>query len=309
MATKTALKVRSWDADPFTTVAEARGSQDSVIEPKLDGIRLLAEVTDDGVRLWTRNGNDKSKHAVKIAAEIGVRFPAGTWLDGEAVTMSIEDGAVHHWGKAQSILGGNPKPLAAQEPLTYVVFDMMAHGAIDARSLPFFNRRSLLETAFGNGEWERVSLVPQYPAVEETHEILLAQGFEGSMVKHLKARYASGQRGKGMGKIKGKWSLDAFIIGSEPGKPDSWIAKEGLIGTVVFAQHDENGKVVERGRCSGMSYEMRKWLTENLDALIAKKQVIEVTHNGVMPSGGIRHPRFIRVRDDKDASEVTLHDA
>lgn len=309
MATTTALKIESWDADAFTTVAEARGNQDSVIEPKLDGFRLLAEVTEDGVKLWTRNGNDKAKHAVKIAAEIASKFPPGTWLDGEAVTMSVEEGAVHHWGGVQSILGGNPKPLAAQEPLTYIVFDMMAHGAIDARSLPFFNRRSLLETVFGGEGFERVSLVPQYPAVEETHEILLAQGFEGSMVKHLKARYASGKRGKGMGKIKGKWSLDAFIVAGEPGKPDSWIAKEGLIGKVVFAQHDENGNVVERGRTSGMTYEMRKWLTENLEELIAKKQVIEVAHNGVMPSGGIRHPRFIRVRDDKDASQVTIHDA
>jgi hypothetical protein len=267
-------------------VAEARGSQDSVIEPKLDGM----EAAGRGDRRRRQALDAERQRQVEARGEdrggdrgaVPGRYLAG-WGGGDD----------EHRGRRGSSLGEGAEhprrePEAARSAGAADLRRVRHDGARrDRRSVAalLHERRSLLETAFGNGEWERVSLVPQYPAVEETHEILLAQGFEGSMVKHLKARYASGQRGKGMGKIKGKWSLDAFIIGSEPGEGDSWIAKEGLIGTVVFAQHDENGKVVERGRCSGMSYEMRKWLTENLDALIAKKQVIEVTHNGVMPSG------------------------
>lgn len=302
------LTVTSWDAQAFDTVEAARGKTDAIVEPKLDGIRLLCQVTADGsVRLWTRNGNDKAKYAVKIAEEIGAKFPAGTWIDAEAVTMTVdaEGRVVNDWGGAQSILGGNPKPLKAQERLSLVVFDLMAHGGIDARPAPFAARRGLLEKIFDAHDWERLSLVFQMPAVEESHEILLAQGFEGSMVKSLRAPYGSGRRGKGLGKIKARWTLDAIVMGAKPGEGSF----AGLVGAIIFGQYDESGELVERGKCSGMDFKTRVWMTEHLDELVAKQQVIEVAHNGVLPGcDGLRHPQFKRLRDDKDAASVTLHD-
>lgn len=299
--------VLPWNAEAFTTVAEARGKQESVLEPKLDGFRLLAQVTDDGtVHLWTRNWNDKAKRAVAIAAEICAQFPPGTWIDGEAVTMTVDDKGRVIMGsnKTSTILGGNPKPLKLQEQLTFIVFDLMAHGGIDARSLPFGSRRQLLERIFDAEGFDRVSLVPQFEAIEETHEVLLMQGFEGSMVKHLRAPYGSGKRGGGQGKVKAKWTLDAFITGAKPGEGSF----TGLVGAIVFSQVTEDGTILERGKCSGMDFKTRVWLTENLDELIANRQVVEIKHNGTLPgTDGLRHPQYKGLRSDKVWSDCEVH--
>lgn len=301
--------VDSWDAQAFDSVVEAAAGHAAVVEPKEDGIRLLCQVTDTGhVRLWTRNGNDKAKHAVKVTAEIAANFPPGSWIDAEAVTRTLDKQGriVNDWGGAQSILGGNPKPIAQQEPLALVVFDVMAHGGIDARSLPFRSRRTLLESIFDGGDFRKLSLIRQLPAVEESHEILMALGHEGSMVKWEMAPYSSGKRGRGLGKIKGRWTLDAIVTGAKPGEGSF----KGLVGAVIFSQHDPaTGKLIERGKCSGMDFKTRQWITEHLDELVAGKAVIEVAHNGALKDGGpVRHPRFLRFRTDKDAAQVTLHD-
>ena len=75
-------------------------------EPKMDGWRLLVHIAEDGVHLYTRTGNSKDGSLPIIEAELGEQMPAGTWLDGEAVAMTIKDGQVtHDWGTVQSVLG------------------------------------------------------------------------------------------------------------------------------------------------------------------------------------------------------------
>ena len=40
------------------------------IEPKWDGVRVIAEVTAQGARLWTRNGNDKGPQFPEIVVAL-----------------------------------------------------------------------------------------------------------------------------------------------------------------------------------------------------------------------------------------------
>lgn len=291
---------------PATTVAEAVGNAPAILEPKMDGWRLLAHVTDDGVRMYSRNGLSYSGRLPLIEREIRDRFPAGTWLDGEAVAIEIGDGVEinHNWGLVQSVMttsGGHP----LRDKVTYVVFDMLAHGGIDARPLSFRNRRALLEQVFGAGGFDRVALSVQMPATEANHETLIALGYEGSVVKHLDAPYASGRRGRGQFKIKPQATVDAVVIGFKPGENGF----AGLIGAIIFGQHDpDSGEMVERGRCSGMDYATRVWMTEHADRLIADRTVIEVAHHGPMAEG-LRHPQYKRMRTDRAAATVLLHDA
>lgn len=308
-ATDISPKGLAWNAEAVATVEQACAGRDAILECKLDGIRLLAQVEADGVHLWTRNGNDKGEHLAHVAADLQRHLPPGSWLDGEAVSMGIDESGHFNigWGTAQSVLGGNPKHSSAQRQVRYVVFDLIAHRGIDARSLPFCKRRELLDAIFEQHAFDpdAVGLIAQAEATEENHEAMLALGFEGSMVKWLAAPYASGKRGAGQFKLKGEATVDGIVMGWKPGKNSF----TGYVGSVIFGQYDEAGKLIERGACSGMDWNMRVWMTENIDALIEQQAVIEVTHNGQMPSGGLRHPRFIRFRDDKPPEEVTLHDA
>jgi len=250
----------------------------SVMEPKWDGIRLFAEVHDDGVRFFTRAGNIKNLPA--CAAELK-SLPVGTIVDGEAACLT------GHWGDAQS---GVAKGDDAK--LSFVIFDMLTYSVTDARPLPFSDRRALLERIFDHPEFKQVQLTPQMEASQANHDKLIELGFEGSVVKRLDSRYACGRRGAGWWKFKFVDTIDAVITGYEPGSD---------VGTIMFSQYDSNGGLVHVGRCKAL-----KGTHENVEELIERRQVVEIKHNGIMPSGALRHAQVVRVRDDKSARDCTL---
>lgn len=271
-------------------------------EPKLDGWRLLIHVADDGVHLYTRTGKCYDGSLPMIEAEVGEHLPTGTWLDGEAVALTIEDGRVtHDWGTVQSVLGSSTDKAASQsEKITYMVFDLIAHGGVDARSLPYTKRRDLLQRIFGKRRMGRLQLVPQVEVSDASLQALLAQGFEGMVIKDTASRYSSGRRGGGWIKVKPQDNLDAVVMDFKPGENGF----AGMVGAVVFGQHDSTGKLVETGRCSGMDMKTRQHMTDNPGDWLGT--VIEIKHMGQMPSGGYRHPQFAKRRPDKPAEECKV---
>ncbi len=276
---------------------------DNILEPKLDGWRIIARIQSDTVTYFTRSGNsypaDQLPH---ITEELLANFPDDTWLDAEAVAIRIEgDKVINEWSIAQSVmtkLGGH----AAADKISLIVFDLIAHGGIDARELPMAKRRGLLELAFEKADspMKAVALVPQTDSTQENADAYVAQGFEGAMVKSLSAPYASNSRGKGWHKIKPQTTVEAVVMGYKAGQNGF----TGMVGAIIFGQYDENGDLIERGRCSGMDLAMRKKITADQDGYLGS--VIEVAHHGAMKNK-LRHPQFRRFRPDKNAEQVLIH--
>jgi ATP-dependent DNA ligase len=75
----------------------------------------------------------------------------------------------------------------------------------------------------------------------------------------------------------------------------------GWIGTVDYGQY-ENGKLVYRGTCSGMTDDMRREFSNNGKDYIGR--VMEIKHNGISSDNGFRHPNFLRLRDEADKAAV-----
>lgn len=287
------------NSQPADSVEEAARGRECVLEPKFDGIRLLVHVTEDGVRMYSRAGNSKTGALPHVDEELSA-LPAGTWLDGEAVSFNPD--GTQAWGEASSVVRSAPTkfhPLRGK--ISFVVFDILAYDGMDARSLPLRQRRELLERhVLPAVTGQKVTLSPWLPVDEGTHDALLERGYEGSMVKLLDAPYESDKRSWNSRKLKAEDTVDAVITGFSPSKdPESWIAKAGLIGTVDF-KHFHGGEWVE-GRASGMNVPMRREMTARQDDLVGT--VVEVGYMTRMPSGKIRHPQFKRLRDDKTAEE------
>lgn len=274
-----------------------------IAEPKYDGWRIIAVVGHDRVNFYSRAG--KTYNVLpKIEAELLAALPAGTVLDGEAVALAVEDGkVVKTWGKTQSLLTTHG---ANTDKVTYMIFDLLAHRGIDARSLAFDKRRALLERVFESHSFERVALTVQCPATPDAYDVLLKQGFEGAVLKRLNAPYATNKRGHGWIKVKPVASIDAVVMGFKPGESGF----KGMVGAVVFGQHNDDGVLVERGRCSGMDMRTRLDMTHHPEKWIGR--VIEVKHEGVSigssDSGRFRFPRVTRVRADKSPEQVGFHD-
>jgi ATP-dependent DNA ligase len=110
-----------------------------------------------------------------------------------------------------------------------------------------------------------------------------------------------------MERLKPQTTIDAVIMGFKPGENGF----SGLVGAVVFGQYDENGTLVERGRCSGMDMRTRIDMTQNFESKWMGA-VVEIAHMGVSigegESGRFRHPQFKRRRTDKALHEVVIHD-
>lgn len=278
-------------------IAHLIGSGAWTLEPKYDGWRLLAHVTDAGVHLYTHTGNVQDGKLLEVEAELA-QLPPGTWIDGEAVALTLEgDTVVHEWNAVQKCLGCSDlvKARARAEAISFVAFDLISHAGIDARSLPFAKRRDLLERIFAAHEWERVMLTPQVAPLEENLAAFVAQGFEGGVLKSLTAPYASGQRGQGQLKLKPQDTEDFVVMGYKEGENGF----AGLVGALVFGSF-EDGKLVERGRCSGMDMATRIRISNDRKGHLGK--VIEVAHMGMIGEG-YRHPQFRRWREDKSPAE------
>jgi ATP-dependent DNA ligase len=286
-----------------------------VMEPKLDGFRLLLHVGPNGVDTFTRTGKSQKGKLPHIEAALS-DLPEGTWLDGELV--AFDDKGFPEWGKVQTVMGSTVKGAALKAHiLTYVVFDMLAYNGLDVRPLPLAERRAAMMTVLGGnaqtGEtaWNCLQVAIQAPASHEYHDNLVAQGMEGTIVKDPAKPYASGKRGHGWIKFKANDEMDVVIIGYKPGENSF----TGMIGAIEFGQYQPctcaNAKVamihpacgglgkilVPRGRCSGMDMKTRIDITNNQQQYLGK--VFSLAFMGIMPSGSPRHPQYKRMRIDK----------
>ena len=68
----------------------------------------------------------------------------------------------------------------------------------------------------------------------------------------------------------------------------------------------EGIKYLVVGECSGMDEETREYMTDHQISLIGT--VIEVGANEILKTGKLRHPRYIRFRNDKEGSRCTWED-
>jgi ATP-dependent DNA ligase len=97
-------------------------------------------------------------------------------------------------------------------------------------------------------------------------------------------------------KCKKEITVDAVLMGVEQSTSDAW---KGIAKSLIIGQYDALGILREIGKASGLSAADRRFFWENRAALVAAKTVIEVKCNEVFKSGALRHPNFVRIREDK----------
>lgn len=98
-------------------------------------------------------------------------------------------------------------------------------------------------------------------------------------------------------KLKCENTIDLVITGVTEGKGKFL----GQIGSVLCAADDG----IELCAAGGMDDDLRADLTEMYDEGQLLGQVCEIEYQRVDSGGRLRHPRFVRLRDDKLASECT----
>jgi bifunctional non-homologous end joining protein LigD len=304
-----------------TSVPEGEGW---TFEPKYDGIRVLAFITRDAVRLITRNGNDKTKQFPEIAnalRALGKKAERELVVDGEII--AVVRGEVARFQALQDRMhvkdAGTIEEFAKTQPAAIALFDILVDGDDVVIKEPWSTRRKHLERLLRRRTNQRLRLSDSVPGDgQEMLERVRRDGWEGVIAKRTDARYEPGVRTKAWLKLKVEHRQE-FVVGgwTEPRNTREHIGAILLGyfdgGRFIYVGHTGGGftraglKDMHRriARLERKSSPFEHPPRTNERAHWARPEVVvEVKFNEWTADGKLRQPIFLGVRDDKDAREV-----
>ena len=250
-------------------------------EYKLDGWRGLLWNDENGsVHTYGgRNGSDYTGRLKEAEWVVGL-LPRDTCVDGEIVANPDGD----DWGSVQSQMTSH----SHVHDLHYVVFDILRCDGVDVRTLPWTERRAMLESGLNVGT--EVSLSTARPATTRAHQAAVMAGYEGSVFKRIDSLYGPGRSANWI-KCKPVQTCEAEVYDMEVGS-----GRNGQqLGALMIAI-EGSGAYAKVG--TGFTDEQREQIWLNPSDWTGS--VIEIQHDGIHPvSGKPRNPRFLRKRDDK----------
>lgn len=190
-------------------------------------------------------------------------------------------------------------------PFLFKVPQFFAHNDDDVRRLFLKSRTTSLASYLARGDKTRQAELLKTTIDRATGR---PKVLEGVMVKDQNGPYEK-RKCYGWMKLKAEETEDLRVIGAFPGEPMTKYA-DCLGGLIV----DRNGVSVRVG--GGFTDVERReiWDAYQRDAKVEHwpspgpnpeilGRLIEVEYHEVTPDGSLRHPRFVRFRDDKDGEK------
>jgi len=314
------LKAPKRSVDPAATqfmLAEPREVAFSkagwLFELKLDGYRILASRESGEARLLTRNGHDASHTFPEVARAVAALPFSHVVLDGEVVAL---DAAGHPSFQLLQRRGRLTRPLdvrraAVEVPVTYFAFDLLAFEDYDLRPLPLVERKKLLQMVLP--PVGALRYLDHFEAEGEAlYQQVIARRLEGIVGKRADSPYRAG-RSPAWVKIRADRTGDLVVVGYTAPK-----GSRGGFGALHLADYVA-GRLTYAGRVgSGFSDRQLKDVRARLEAgrrptpacegpvpadstttWVEPELVCEVRYKEWTGDGLLRHPVFVRFRDDK----------
>jgi len=193
---------------------------DWVVEFAWEGLRCLAHVRPDRVRLRTANGRDVASSFPELAEPLIRRAPGGGMvLDGTVV--AVGEGGLPRRRLLQRRTAAT-RPSAAvlrRTPVGFIVGDLLWLGGRDLTSVPYRRRRELLDE-LGLAR-PPVVVSPTFPVAEAEAVMRTAEeyGAEALHARHLDAPYRSGRRPRAWVRVPLRRSGIVVVGGWTPADP------------------------------------------------------------------------------------------
>jgi DNA ligase 1 len=315
-------------AAPNVTEALDATGRPSVVDAKLDGIRIQAHRSGDDVWVFSRSLDDITARLPGVVEAVRSLPVRDIVLDGEAIALDRH---------------GRPRPFqetsssaaradAGGTSLVPYFFDCLRVDGRDLIDEPGTRRWSELAAVVPAEMLVSRTVVTDADQATTAFEAALAAGHEGVVVKAVEAAYDVGRRGSAWVKVKPRHTLDLVVLAVEWGHG----RRSGLLSNLHLGARDPvNGGFVMLGKTfKGMTDEMLRWQTERLSGLAADgtdprvlgsaggwvvrvrpELVVEIAFDGVQTSprypGGValRFARVLRYREDKGPADADTIDA
>ncbi|GAA4217596.1 ATP-dependent DNA ligase [Actinocatenispora rupis] len=297
---------------PMLAVAAPLPSGDGwSYEFKWDGVRAVAEIVGDRLRLFARSGAEITVAYPELAG-LAAAVPGDVVLDGEIAVLGPTGTSFEALAERMHVRDARRAArLAARHPVTYLVFDLLRAGDVDECDRPYATRRADLAELVPEGPHWTVS--PVFADGAATWAAAEENGLEGVVAKRTDSPYLPGRRSPDWVKVKRVVTDDLVVGGYRPGVRE--------LGALLVGEYDEHGRLAYRGRVGGgISAHQHRELLDLLDPLrrptspfaepvpredargatwVEPMVVVEVAYGNRTSDGRLRFPRLRRIRTDK----------
>lgn len=304
-----------------------RSDEGWAYEMKWDGVRAVVFVEAGRVRLMSRNSRDVSVSYPELANLGGQLGPLDAALDGEIVALDAAGRPSFSALQQRMHISdaGRAAKLAAQQPVTLLLFDALHLDGRSTLRLAYSDRRRVLESLELAGPHWRTpgSFTGGGAAVAQASR---EQGLEGVVAKRLTSVYQPGRRSEAWRKVKVFSTQEVVVVGYTTGQ--GW--RGGSFGALLLAVPDAAGAGGLRyvGRVgSGFTEEVLADLGARFAALarienpfsgtvpaaetagavfVEPRLVAEIRYGEWTPDGRLRHPSWRGLRPDKVPADVVV---
>ena len=293
-----------------------------VHEVKWDGMRVLVERGERGLRIYSRNEND-------VTVSFPELHPLGAvaedfLLDGEVVALG--EGVPSFGALADRMHvrdATRARALAEKNPVTLIAFDLLRLDGEDLSGLPLSGRRERLEALGLDTVPERMGAWHVPPTYDDGPMLLEAatqQGLEGIVSKRLSSPYRPGVRSRDWLKFPIR-PTGSFVVGGFRHETGS----THRMGAVLVGRPTAAG-LQFRGRVgSGIAGKAGRLLTELLTPLVVPESpfgeelprldrvgtvwvrpqlVVDVQFLRLTTEGRLRQPAYRGVRTDLTPTDL-----
>jgi bifunctional non-homologous end joining protein LigD len=265
-------------------------------EIKFDGYRVQVHLANNGVKVFTRRGNDWTKRFKKIADDAWHINAGSAIIDGEVVVPSA-NGTTDFSVLQNELKGKSTK-------IVMVTFDLLYLNGYDLRKLPLFERKALLKK---NIDGMDIQFSESFEVDGgEMFKHACKTGLEGVVSKVRDSRYPNGRSNDWVKKTCAQ--RETLTIAGYALDGSKW---DGL-----YLGRREGSDLIYAGKVDhGFDRDSAKELQARLKPLVRKTQPYSkhIAHRGIWvePSlmaeieyraksaeGKVRHPFFKGIRED-----------
>lgn len=310
------------DTTPDEAIKNVGDGDRVLVEPKHDGARLQIHIDGDDVSLYSRKLEDVTSSLPDVVEQIQSNINTEkAILDSEVIAYKDEEG--EEALPFEDVLSRfrrkhNIDSKKEEIHLETSIFDVLYLEGEVLVEKAFEDRREILTNLLESNitkQWESQTA----EEIQRLEHKALENGKEGIMVKRPSSKYLPNNRGWNWVKIKPEpETLECIVIGGEWGEG----RREGVFGSFLLAvREEETNELKTVGKvATGIKEAELEELTGRFEPLVEEekgkdvkfepKVVFEVGFDGIQPSPqyssgyGLRFPRFVAVREDKDIDTI-----
>lgn len=298
-----------------TLVDKVPGDEGWVYELKYDGVRLLTRCDGKDVRAISRNGIDWTHKIGPVVDALAALELDGAWVDGELIVVDTN-------GRSDFSLLQHTMEQGRVEELQYCIFDLLFSQGQDLRDLPLSERKTRLDALFAKlpakGPLRLADQIHSDSA--EMMARVCNQHLEGLVAKRIDSPYR-GDRSPDWLKVKchreqefvvggasvmpgrGTGVFSSLLVGVKSGKGFKYV---GRVGGGFNAR--ERGEWQDRARQLEIKQnpfdQMPDKRSGEIFIWMKPKLVIQVAFADWTHGGILRQPRYLGIRQDRDAKTV-----